>query len=97
LLRVIEDSLDHYSPPAPDSRSGFRYSYTEITTRGSSGYVRAKQTRYENGRLVTEECEGPIDYETCQRAVEDAQYAMQEQMNQAMKLFFLPWWSRHDK
>lgn len=85
---------DEAALPAPLSPFGgffhFRYSRTEISVRSGDAYVKRHETRFENGRLVTEECEGMVDGRACQRAVDEMQRHMLEQMTQMMRLFFLP-------
>ena len=39
----------------------FRYSSTEIFSEGGNLHVKMRETRYEDGRLKSEECEGTLD------------------------------------
>lgn len=73
-----------------DSFFTFRYSYTEISAHGADAHVKRRETRFENGRLVTEECEGTVNRDAYDRMVEQSQQYFIEQMNLAMRMFFLP-------
>ncbi|TFV87740.1 hypothetical protein E4K72_22435 [Oxalobacteraceae bacterium OM1] len=90
FLRLIEE--EQQKPPAVRQPSGFgfRYSYTEITAQGGTAHVRRKETRYEDGKLVTEECEGDVDRTHYEQAVRQSQQMVVEQMQQMMRLFFDP-------
>lgn len=68
----------------------FRYSCTEISSQGSQAHVRHSETRYENGKLVREECEGAIDGSSYERMVEQNQKLFAEQVEQMMRLWTLP-------
>lgn len=95
--RSDDDMARHPAPALPiDSFFHFRYSYTEISARDDSAYVRHRETSFRNGKLVTEECEGALDIEAYERMVEESQRAMLGQMAQAMRLFLLPFalWRR---
>lgn len=98
LLRGDDDDAGRYPAPSFPANSffSFRYSYTEISARGGDAHVKKKETRFENGRLVTEECEGTIDVAAYEQMVDETQRYFTEQMAQTMKLFFLPFsaWRR---
>ena len=102
LWQLTEDKLREYPAPAlPVQPLGspfftFRYSYTEISARGGDAHVRRSETRFEDGRFVTEECEGTVDRAAYDRMVEQSQQYFSEQMNLAMKMFFLPFASRRN-
>jgi len=97
LMRRIDDEAAYPAPSfAADSFFSFRYTRTEISARGGVAHVKRRQTRFENGRLVTEESEGTVDVAAYEQMVNEAQRNVAEQMTQAMKLFFLPFsmWRR---
>jgi hypothetical protein len=68
----------------------FRYSRTEISGQGSHAHVRHSETRYENGRLVKEECEGTVDGAAYARLVEQNQKIFAGQVEQMMRFWSLP-------
>jgi hypothetical protein len=99
LLRRDDDDAGYPVPSLPlpaTSFFSFRYSCTEISAHGSEAHVKRKETRIENGRLVTEEAEGMVDIAAYDRMIDETQRYYAEQMTQAMKLFFLPFsaWRR---
>jgi hypothetical protein len=73
-----------------DPPFAFRHSYTEISLQGGAARVWRSETRFQEGRLVTEESEGMLDSRAYQRMVEQSQQVFLEQMKQAVRLFFLP-------
>jgi hypothetical protein len=85
-----------YAYPGPaaavNSFFSFRYAYLEIAAQGGKVYVKSRETRFENGRLIAEECEGALDHDAAQRMLLDAQRQFIEQMTLLMKPFlaFLP-------
>lgn len=101
LWQLTEDKPREYSAPAlPVHPLGsfftFRYSYTEISARGGDAHVRHSETRFEEGKFVTEECEGTVDSAAYDRMVEQSQQYVAQQMDLAMKMFFLPFASRRN-
>lgn len=92
LRKLAGDEVVSYSPPA-ESMFSFRYTYTEISTRGGQAHVRRSETRFEDGKLISEECEGRLDGDAYQRMVDQSQRYFRDQMVQAMRLFFLPFTS----
>jgi hypothetical protein len=97
LIGRNDDDAAYPAPSLPaDSFFTFRYSRTEISAHGGVAHVKRRQTRFENGRLVTEESEGTVDVAAYEQMVDDAQRHVADQMTQAMKLFFLPFslWRR---
>lgn len=75
----------------------FRYSCTEVSAQGGHAHVKHRETRFENGKFVTEECEGTVDGAAYDRMVEQTQQYFAEQMNQAMRMFFLPFAPRRNR
>lgn len=57
----------------------FRYTSTEIYEDQGLVRVRMKQTRYQDGRMRTEECEGALDRVACERMLFEAQQQLQQQ------------------
>lgn len=90
----IEERDTGKNYPAPFSKpSGFftfRYSSTEIFSQGGDLHVKMKQTRYEDGRLTSEECEGTLDRQACGRVVAEAQGYFLGQMANFVRLLYLP-------
>lgn len=104
LLTTLEDASTHAPVDRLPSQEGqgshslfqFRYSRTEILGQGSRAHVRHSETRYENGRLVKEECEGTLDGAAYERMVEQNQKIFAGQVEQLMRLWSLPFggWRR---
>jgi hypothetical protein len=65
------------SPPPGFIR--FRYSCTEISSRGQEVHVRMKHTRYQDGKLSSEECEGTLDRDTYRHTLQASQAQAFEQ------------------
>lgn len=68
----------------------FRYSRTEISSQGKHLSVKMQETRFEDGKLVSEECEGTINRDAYDAVVREAQQQFMNQLGGLMKLFFLP-------
>ncbi|HEY0843729.1 MAG TPA: hypothetical protein VGE12_00050 [Noviherbaspirillum sp.] len=78
----------------------FRYSCTEIYSQDGNIHVRSKQTRYQDGRLTSEECEGTLDGRAYDRMVSEAQGLFLSQLGNFMKLLYAPFAARsrrHDE
>jgi len=90
----IEPKAIKSDQPAPLASPffSFRYSYSEISSVGGKTYVRAKQSRFENGKLTSEEFEGVTDGRHYEDAVRGMQNLMFSRMTAFFKLFsaFLP-------
>jgi len=65
----------------------FRYSYTEISAQGGNIHVKTKNTRFADGRLVSEEAEGMLDHAAYDGMVREAQSYFLNQMANFMQLF----------
>ncbi|NEX63193.1 hypothetical protein [Noviherbaspirillum galbum] len=74
----------------------FRYARTEIVARGGQAHVRHHEARYEDGRLVREECEGTLDPAAWERMVEENQRLFARQVESVLSLWSLPFggWRR---
>lgn len=72
----------------------FRYSSTEVFSEGGQLHVKMRETRYQDGRLTSEECEGTVDRQAYDRMVSEAQGYFLNQMADLVKLFFLPFSGR---
>ena len=73
-VRVVEgDVVDVPAPIAKNTGLSFRYSYAEFSAVGNSAQLKAKHTRYEDGKLTTEAFEGELDPNTYERLMYDAQ------------------------
>jgi hypothetical protein len=68
----------------------FRYSCTEISSQGGNLSVKMQETRFEDGKFVSEECEGTIDRAVYDDVVREAQQQFMNQIGSFMKLLFLP-------
>jgi|GEM_PF-2104417 len=68
----------------------FRYSSTEVFSEGGNLHVKMRETRYEDGRMTSEECEGTIDRQACQQMVNEAQGYFLNQMANFTRLLFAP-------
>lgn len=96
--REVTD-VDAYpvSPVRPGNLAGmftFRYSCTEIYSQDGNIHVKTKQTRYQDGRLTSEECEGTLDGRAYDRLVSEAQGYFLSQVGNFMKLLYAPFASR---
>jgi len=60
--------------PAANPFFSFRYSYTEISARGDKAHVKARSTRFEDGKLTSEAFEGDLGQPLYQQVVSDAQH-----------------------
>lgn len=80
----------------------FRYSSTEIFSDGGNLHVRLRETRYEDGRLKSEECEGTLDRQAYNQVMNEAQGFFLNQVANFTRLLFAPLLSasrnrRHDE
>jgi hypothetical protein len=97
VLQELERMDDSPLAPVERPRRGnsffsFTYSYHEISTFGEKTYVKSKQTRFEDGRLTSENFEGTLPRAAYDDAVVLAQQFWLNQMTQLLKGFslFLP-------
>jgi hypothetical protein len=101
--RSVTDPLPIGSPWSPPKDFfTFRYSSTEIFSEGGNLHVRMRETRYEDGHLKSEECEGTIDRQAYNQAMREAQGFFLNQVANFMRLLFAPLLSpprnrRHDE
>jgi len=72
----------------------FRYSSTEIFSEGGNLHVKMRETRYEDGRIKSEECEGTLDRQAYDRMVDEAQGYLLNQMANFVKLLYSPFSGR---
>lgn len=68
----------------------FRYSSTEIYSQGQNLHVKMSTTRFQDGRLTSEECEGTLDRQAYDRMVDEAQRQLLNQMAGFARLLFSP-------
>ena len=68
----------------------FRYSSTEIYSQDGNLHVKMKETRYQDGRLMSEECEGTLDRQAYNQMVSEAQGYFLNQMSNFVKLLYAP-------
>ena len=99
----LTDPLSIASPWSPPKGFfTFRYSSTEIFSEGGNLHVRLRETRYEDGRLKSEECEGTLDRQAYNKAMSEAQGLFLNQVANFTRLLFAPLLSssrnrRHDE
>jgi len=92
-LVPMKDNDKRDYPPAWPRMSGmftFRYSSTEIFSEGGELHVKLKETRYENGRFKSEECEGTMDRQAYDQMVDETQAYFLNQVASFAKLLWLP-------
>lgn len=82
------------TPTIPSGLFSFRYASTEIYSQDGNLHVKLKETRYQDGRLTSEECEGTVDRQVYDRMVSEAQGYFLNQMAGFVKLFFAPFSGR---
>lgn len=68
----------------------FRYSSTEIFSEGGNLHVKMRETRYEDGHLKSEECEGTLDRQAYQQMVNEAQGYFLNQVANFTRLLLAP-------
>lgn len=68
----------------------FRYSSTEIFSEGGNLHVKLRETRYEDGRLKSEECEGTLDRQAYNQMVSEAQGYFLNQVANFTRLLLAP-------
>lgn len=100
-LITTDDRDDQAVVPAPWARAGtwngfftFRYSSTEIYSQGGDIHVKTTQTRYQDGKLTSEECEGTLDRRAAERMAGEVQGYFLNQLGSFMKLLYAPFSSR---
>jgi hypothetical protein len=100
-LETVNDSLNEMTEkPGPyplsnmDDRNrigypffNFRYTYLELSAHDGTANVKVRETRFENGRVISEECEGALDHDAVHRMMLDAQHQFAQQMTAFMQAF----------
>jgi len=87
----VADVRDAAAPwSAPKGFFTFRYSSTEIFSEGGNLHVKLRETRYEDGRLKSEECEGTIDRQAYNQMMTEAQGYFLNQVANFTRLLFAP-------
>lgn len=91
---VAEKSEVTTAAPTPSPWAGglftFRYSSTEMFTRDGNLHVKMKETRYQDGRLSSEECEGTLNTDAYDRLVSDAHTYFLNQSAGFMRMLLAP-------
>jgi hypothetical protein len=92
IIDAPRQEVAHAAVPisSPNSFFTFRYSRTEISSQGGNLSVKMKETRFQDGKLISEECEGTLDRNAYDNIVREAQQQFLNQVGSFMKLFFLP-------
>lgn len=76
--------------PGPVGLFTFRYASTEMFTQDGNLHVKMKETRYQDGRLSSKECEGTLNTEAYDRLVSDAHAYFLNQSAGFMRMLFAP-------
>jgi hypothetical protein len=77
--------------PSPESGfTSYRYSYRSVTTDGRRTHVTAREQRFRNGKLETEEFEGTTDAAAYTNTLSRMQRTMQEMMTRQLEMIFRP-------
>jgi hypothetical protein len=67
-----------------------RYSSTEVFSEDGELHVKMKETRYRDGRITSEECEGTLDRQAYDRLLEQTQGYFLQQAAGFMRLLYAP-------
>ena len=72
--------------------SSFRYSHIEVTAHGGKAHLRARNTRFEDGKLTSESFEGELEGGAYDQVVKQTQQYVANQTAQFLRAFslFLP-------
>jgi hypothetical protein len=93
VQEVEREPLACVEPPN-NARAFLRFTYSsqEMSSFGGKTYVKSKETRFEDGRLKSEEFEGMLDGSVYERMVTEAQRYFLSQTASLLKQFsvFLP-------
>ena len=95
--RAVTDA-ERYAIEVIEPRSGrrvfstFRYSHIEITAHGGKAHLRARNTRFEDGKLTSESFDGELEGSAYDRLVKQTQQYVAHQTEQFLRAFslFLP-------
>lgn len=68
----------------------FRYVSTEVFSQSGQVHVKMRETRYQDGRLSSQECEGSINRDAYQRMISEAQSQFLNQMVGVARLLLGP-------
>jgi len=94
----LAERRDTVSPwPSPSGFFTFRYSSTEIYSEGGNLHVKLRETRFQDGRLKSEECEGTIDRQAYNQMMSEAQGFFLNQVANFTRLLFAPLLSSRDR
>lgn len=81
VQRVDADPIEYIErSSATNPFFSFSYSYREISSAGGKTVVRSKETRFEDGRLKSEEFEGTLDGGAYADMVRQAQQSFMSQI-----------------
>ena len=84
--KVEADAVEVLGPVTKaDSFLSFRYSYTEVSALGGKAHVKARQTRFEDGKLTSEAFDGDFDRGVYEQMVRDARHLFLAQTALLMK------------
>jgi hypothetical protein len=93
LRRVEDDPIEDVSSLPMGGFLSFRHSLTVVTTRGGGTRVKSRQTKLEDGRLVSETLEGEADRGAYDQMVRQAQQRAVDQSAFFLRSlsWLLPW------
>lgn len=77
---IVEEGDRGELAPRREGSFSFRYSYRSITSVGGKTHVHAKEQRFEEGKLETEEIEATVDGSVYEEAADRAGRAFVDQM-----------------
>jgi hypothetical protein len=96
LRRVEDDPIEDVNSLPMGGFLSFRHSVTEVTTQGGRTHVKSRQTKLEDGRLVSETFEGEADRGAYDQMVRQAQQRAADRSALFLHSlsWFLPWAGR---
>jgi hypothetical protein len=72
----------------------FRYTSTELFSQDGNLHMKRRETRYQDGRLTSEQCEGTLERQAYERMVNQAQAHFMQQLDGWLRLLYSPWSGR---
>ena len=69
----------------------FRYSYRSMYSDGANTYVKAKERRFENGKIESEDFEGTMDQSVYNQVAKEMHRYLAMQMDFFLRPFSLLW------
>lgn len=75
----------------------FRYGYRSMTSIGGKTHFKARDVRFEDGKIEAEEIEGTMDESAYNRAAGELQRSFFDQLSSFLRPFLLPFGPRDKK